>query len=132
VAVAAVCEKIDLIFPFISKSTISITGLAAFLLLPLAQYNPIFPLFGLETSLHIDVRSFGEVISGDLGQLPDEDNVVPLCSFLLSTVLCIRLGSPKAKGTNGSLWNFCSGSLPFSQTGGHVRHLHLNSVYPHI
>jgi hypothetical protein len=62
----------------------------------------ILPLFGLEASLHIDVRSFGKVFSCDLCQLPKEDNVVPLCSFLLLTVLLVRNGSSKAKGTNGA------------------------------
>jgi hypothetical protein len=43
----------------------------------------IFPLFGLEAPLQVDIRSFGEVFPGDLCQLPEEDNVVPLRFFLL-------------------------------------------------
>jgi hypothetical protein len=62
----------------------------------------------LEATLHIDVRSFEEVLSGGLCQLPEENNVVPLRSFLLLTVsgtsrtdFRMRFGSSKAEGTNG-------------------------------
>jgi hypothetical protein len=42
------------------------------------------------------------VFSGDLRQLPEEDNVVPLHSFLLMIVFRIGLGSSEAEGTNGA------------------------------
>jgi hypothetical protein len=42
------------------------------------------------------------LIPGDLRQLPEENDVVPLRSFLLLTFLHVGLGSSKAEGTNGA------------------------------
>ena len=59
----------------------------------------------------IDIRSFREVFSGDLRHLPEENDVVPLRSFLLLTVLRVGLGSSEAESTNGA-------SVPVPRCGG--------------
>jgi hypothetical protein len=48
----------------------------------------------------IDIRSFREVFSGDLRHLTEENNVVPLRSFFLLTVLREGLSSSKTERAN--------------------------------
>ena len=48
----------------------------------------------------MDIRSIREVFSGDVRHLTEENNVVPLRSFFLLTVLREGLGSSKAERAN--------------------------------
>jgi hypothetical protein len=49
-----------------------------------------------------DIRSIREVFSGDLRRLTEENNVVPLRSFFLLTVLHEGPGNSKAERANGA------------------------------
>jgi hypothetical protein len=76
------------------------------------------PITNIAMGKIIDIRSFREVFSRDLRHLTEENNVVPLRSFFLLTLLREGLGSPRLKEQTEPL--FCpamwrdSGYLPLS------------------